>query len=99
MGKVVKLHVSRVIKSAEQWQKELRRQEVHPIEDIRDDVVSLIRNAGLDFVEVERRGGPMAGTISKWFYKETKRPQFQSLQRALHAVGKDFFIGDRNASK
>ena len=91
---MAKVHyLPKVIKTAEQWQRELRSLEVNPIEDVRDDVISLIRNAKLSFPEVEAKGGPTAGTLNKWMDKETKRPQFATLQRALHAIGKDFYIG------
>lgn len=83
------------IKTAEEWQRELRNLEVAPLEDVRDDVVSLIRNSGMSFKEVEERGGPKAATISRWQAREVKNPQFRTLRWALQAIGSDFFVGKK----
>jgi phosphoglycolate phosphatase-like HAD superfamily hydrolase len=65
------------------------------VSDIRDDVMSLIKNSRLTFKQVEGAGGPAAGTLSKWAAKETERPQLNTIRAALRAVGHDLGIIER----
>lgn len=57
------------------------------LESLRDDCIALFINSGLTQREIHNRGGPTPATISKWLYKETRFPRYNSLQAFLLAIG------------
>ena len=57
------------------------------LEALRDDCIALFINSGLTQAEIHTRGGPTPQTISKWLYKETRFPRYQSIQSFLLALG------------
>src|SRR4051812_19350644 len=67
--------------------KPLERAQSSRLEDLRDDCIALFINSGLTQKEIHQRGGPTPSTISKWLYKETFFPRFDTLERFLLAVG------------
>lgn len=60
--------------------------------DLRDDVISLIKNSGLSFTEIHARCGPVPVTLSKWLDKEVKQPRLEKMQSVLRILGKDLGI-------
>ncbi len=98
----------REIVSANDWQKRLDRLPVDTgvrkkvmaglelsVADIRDEVVSHVRNSvGNDYHLIRERGGPTAQTLERWTRGEVGRPQIDKLRAALMAVGKDFGVVD-----
>jgi transcriptional regulator with XRE-family HTH domain len=70
------------------WQ----REPLASLEDMRDDCVALFLNSGLTQDQVHQRGGPTAGTISKWLYKETRFPRLDTMRALVRALGCDFVI-------
>lgn len=100
----------RHIKSAEQWQKDLQRDEKRKekerrehqrrleeeaaCRDIRDATIAHIKNAGYTFEKVENLGGPVVRTLIKWQENLVTNPRMTTIRRALRVVGKDIGIVD-----
>lgn len=57
------------------------------LESLRDDCIALFINSGLTQKQVAERGGPRPQTISKWLYKETRFPRYETIQSFLTALG------------
>lgn len=64
----------------------LERTQSKKLEDLRDDCIALFINSGLTQKDIHQRGGPTPQTISKWLYKETFFPRFDSIERFLLAL-------------
>ena len=100
----------RHIKSAEEWQKDFRREEKRKekerrehqrhleeeaaCRDIRDATIAHIKNAGYSFQKVEDLGGPVVRTLIKWQENLVTNPRMTTIRRALRVVGKDIGIVD-----
>lgn len=65
----------------------LERTQSRKLEDLRDDCIALFINSGLTQKEIHEAGGPTTGTISKWLYKETFFPRYDTIERFLLALG------------
>lgn len=63
------------------------REQLERLENLRDDCITLWRDSGLTFKEVHERGGPTPQTQSKWLYKETRYPRYDTIERMLMALG------------
>lgn len=64
----------------------LQKLQSRRLEDLRDDCIALFINSGLTQKDIHERGGPTPGTISKWLYKETFFPRFDTIERFLLAM-------------
>jgi hypothetical protein len=64
-------------------------------EDLRDDVVSIIKNSKLTFREIHARCGPCPSTLDKWFEKKVKNPRLATIVGALEACGRSLKITQR----
>ena len=100
----------RHIKSAEEWQKDIRRDEKRKekekrehqrrleeeaaCRDIRDATIAHIKNAGFSFQKIEDLGGPVVRTLVKWQEDLVTNPRMTTVRRALRCVGKDIGIVD-----
>jgi hypothetical protein len=69
------------------------------LEALRDDCIALFLNSGLRQIDITNAGGPTPSTISKWLYKETMFPRYQTIASFARALGhkltmvhKDAFI-------
>ncbi len=62
------------------------------IEDLMENTISILRNSRLSYVEIRARGGPSAGTLTKWVARETKRPQLNTIRAALDACDMDILF-------
>lgn len=67
--------------------KPLTREQLTHLEDLRDDCIALYLNSGLTQKDIHAKGGPTPATISKWLYKETMFPRYQSIESFLLALG------------
>jgi transcriptional regulator with XRE-family HTH domain len=65
----------------------LSREQLSHLEDLRDDCIALFINSGLTQKDIHARGGPTPATISKWLYKETMFPRYQTLESFALALG------------
>lgn len=64
----------------------LQKVQSKKLEDLRDDCVALFINSGLTQKDIHNRGGPTPSTISKWLYKETFFPRYDTIERFLLAL-------------
>jgi hypothetical protein len=76
----------------EQNRREMERLEFY--EDIRDDVMSCVRNSGMTFEEIHGHCGPHPQTLENWAQQKTRKPQLGKLRSTLRIIGKDFAIVD-----
>ncbi len=67
------------------------------LETLRDDCIALFLNSKMTQKQVHQTGGPTPGTISKWLYRETKFPQYRTINSFVMALGCQLMIVDRNA--
>lgn len=56
------------------------------LETMRDDCIALFRDSQMTMKELHDRGGPTPGTTSKWLYRETRFPRFDTIERFLRAL-------------
>lgn len=61
-------------------------------EDLRDDVMSAIKNSGRSFQQIHGHFGPHPHTLENWAQKKISKPQLGKMQSALRAIGKDIGI-------
>lgn len=104
MGKVVRIKTAEDFvrdhdRRVKQRAKDLRDFKAHQkkmedIQDLRDDVMALIRNARVDYEDIHAKFGPTPTTLNRWDKKEIKAPRIGKMRSALRAIGKDFYIGD-----
>lgn len=64
----------------------LEREQNEQLENLRDDCIALFINSGLKQKDITARGGPTPTTISKWLYKETHFPRYQTIESFLLAL-------------
>lgn len=57
------------------------------LENLRDDCIALFINSRMTQQQIHAAGGPTPSTISKWLYKETKFPRYQTIQAFLKVLG------------
>lgn len=70
------------------------QKKMEDIQDLRDDVMALIRNSNTDWETIHSNFGPTPQTLNRWDQKTVRAPQLGKMRSALRAIGKDFFIGD-----
>lgn len=68
---------------------EAERRRLEAYEDLRDDVISLVKNSHLTFEEIHGRMGPHPQTLTKWMEKTTHAPQLGKIQATLRILGYD----------
>jgi hypothetical protein len=61
-------------------------------EDLRDDVLSVLKNHNISFEEVHGRLGPHPSTLTSWATGAVHQPQLRKMQSALRTVGYDIGI-------
>lgn len=102
--KTAEEHVAKIIKLEKQSKKDARdfralQKKMESIEDLRDDVMAIIRDSKVDWDDIHANFGPTRRTLSRWDQKIVKFPQLGKMRTALRAVGKDFYIGEYKKSK
>jgi hypothetical protein len=61
-------------------------------EDLRDDVLSVIKNSGVSFEDIHGKCGPHPSTLNSWAMNQVHQPQLRKMQSALRIVGYDIGI-------
>lgn len=61
-------------------------------EDLRDDVMSAVKNSGLSFQDIHGRCGPHPSTLESWASKTVRQPRLGKLRSTLRILGLDFGI-------
>lgn len=68
------------------------RQRLEAYEDLRDDVIALVKNSHLTFEEIHGKLGPHPTTLTKWLEKTTHKPQLGKIQATLRILGYDIGV-------
>jgi hypothetical protein len=68
------------------------RQRLEAYEDLRDDVVSLVKNSHLTFEDIHGKLGPHPSTLTKWAEKTTHAPRLGKMQATLRIIGYDIGV-------
>jgi DNA-binding transcriptional regulator YiaG len=71
---------------------EAERARLESYEDLRDDVLSVLKNENVSYEDVHGRLGPHPSTLHKWETGEIHFPQLRKMQSALRTVGYDLGI-------
>jgi hypothetical protein len=61
-------------------------------QDLRDDVMSLVKNSRLSYEEIHNRCGPTPTTLAKWRDHEIDQPRLSKLQSTLRILGYDLGV-------
>lgn len=61
-------------------------------EDLRDDVLSVLKNHHISFEDVHGKLGPHPSTLRSWEMGTVHQPQLRKMQSALRTVGYDIGI-------
>lgn len=67
------------------------------IEDLREDMISVVRNSHLTSEQIRERGGPAASTINNILERKTQRPQLNTIRSALLVCDYDIAIVPRRS--
>lgn len=80
---------------------ERERARLESYEDLRDDVLSVIKNAGISFEDIHGKCGPHPSTLTHWATNQVHQPRLSKMQAALRIVGYDIGIveGRRHPDK
>jgi hypothetical protein len=71
---------------------ERERLRLESYEDLRDDVLSVVKNSGLSFEDIHGKCGPHPTTLNNWAANRTHAPRLGKMQSALRIVGYDIGI-------
>lgn len=89
-------HIADIKRKQEHDADYLRRQrELEDYQDLRDDVVSYLRNSGVKYDTIHERCGPTPQTLLNWENKTVSKPQLGKMRAALRIIGKDLGVIDR----
>lgn len=80
---------------------ERERARLESYEDLRDDVLSVIKNAGVSYEDIHGKCGPHPSTLHSWASNTVHQPRLNKMQAALRIVGYDIGIveGPRHPEK
>lgn len=74
---------------------EAERARLESYEDLRDDVLSVVKNSGLSFEDIHGKCGPHPSTLHSWERRdehEVHQPQLRKMQSTLRIMGYDLGI-------
>lgn len=61
-------------------------------EDLRDDVLSVVKNSGMSFEDIHGRCGPHPATLENWASNRIHAPRLGKMQAALRICGFDLGV-------
>jgi hypothetical protein len=61
-------------------------------EDLRDDLMSAVKNSGMSFEDIHGRCGPHPYTLENWAQKVTRRPTLGKMRATARIIGLDFAL-------
>jgi hypothetical protein len=82
--------------TAEEREFRKKRAELEAYQDLRDDVISLVRNSDFTFEEIHARCGPHPRTLLHWLEKKIDKPQLGKMRSTLRIIGYDIGIINTN---
>ena len=72
-----------------------KQAELEYYNDLRDNVVSIMKNSGMTLTEIHARGGATVRTLSRWIDDKTVQPRLGKLRAVLVICDYDFQIVPR----
>lgn len=72
-----------------------RQLELEAYHDLRDNVVSIVRNSGVSFEDIHAQCGPHPNTLLAWTEKRVSQPRLGKIRATLRILGYDFAIVER----
>jgi ribosome-binding protein aMBF1 (putative translation factor) len=90
-------HIKKIDQRQRQVQRERRQfldaqKRLEDYRDLRDDVVSVIRNSGLSYEDIHAKCGPHPSTLVKWETKQVDAPRLGKMRAVLRICGADLGI-------
>jgi hypothetical protein len=79
-------------------QNKLEADRLGAYEDLRDDLISAVRNSGMSFEDIHGRCGPHPHTLENWAQKVTRRPTLGKMRATARIIGLDFGLIRGNAN-
>lgn len=80
---------------AEKAEFKRKQAELENCRDLRDDVMSAVKNSGMSYEVIHSRFGPHPSTLTNWAEKKVDMPRMGKLRATLRAIGMDLMIGVR----
>ena len=71
-----------------------KREQLEAYHDLRDDVVSIIKNSGKAFEDIHAECGPHPSTLQNWVDKKVSQPRMGKVRSVLRILGYDIGIVD-----
>lgn len=95
--------VTSITKTRAQQAKEKRefnakRDQLESYHDLRDDVVSIIRNSGESLENIHNKCGPHPNTLQNWMDKKVSQPRMGKIRSVLRILGYDIGIVDKEGN-
>lgn len=84
----------RAMSTKEKREFDAKRAELESYHDLRDDVVSIIKNSGESFEDIHARCGPHPSTLQNWADKRVSAPRMGKVRSVLRILGYDLAIVD-----
>lgn len=78
--------------SAEKREFRRAQMELEKYQDLRDDVMSLVKNSQMSYEDIHARCGPCPATLENWAQKKVDQPRLGKLRATLLILGFDFGI-------
>lgn len=72
----------------DEWKKQRAALEFY--EDMRDNLMSLVRNSGMSYETIHEHCGPHPSTLDAWDMKRVSKPQLGKMYSTLQIIGKKF---------
>lgn len=82
-------------KTRERREYEKARSLLEDYEDLRDEVMSIVRNSGLSHEDIHERFGPHPHTLEAWAERRIRMPRLGKLRSTLKICGYDIGIVDK----
>jgi hypothetical protein len=71
---------------------EAERARLEAYTDLRDDVMSIVKNSGASYEDIHGKCGPHPSTLNNWATKEVSQPRLGKLQATLRILGYDLGV-------
>lgn len=79
----------------EQAEFKRKQLELEDCRDLRDDVISAVKNSGVSYEVIHSRCGPHPSTLANWAEKRVDMPRMGKVRSTLRAIGMDIVIGSK----
>lgn len=76
----------------------LKREQLEGYHDLRDDVVSIIKNSNKTLEQIHAECGPHPATMVNWIEKKVSQPRLGKIRSVLRICGYDLGIVDKDGN-